>query len=114
MCALQCDTGYWSNLNSSSTLINLVEPAPDQRCSSDNCKTFNYNHSPDDCITCWNETDMNVYSAWFARASYKEAGVSGRLQAEPFKLNTDHCQLQCGAGFWSNYGTSLIGTTKIH
>jgi hypothetical protein len=49
MCTLQCDTGYWSNLNSSSVLINMAEPAPDQRCSSDNCKTFDVTQQAKHC-----------------------------------------------------------------
>jgi hypothetical protein len=40
ICVLQCTAGSWSNFNKID-LISTGDPARDQRCTSDNCKTFN-------------------------------------------------------------------------
>ena len=38
VCLLKCVPGYWENYGTG--LISATDPARDQRCTSDNCKTF--------------------------------------------------------------------------
>jgi hypothetical protein len=40
MCILQCAAGYWANWGTAADLISATDPELDQRCTSDNCKTF--------------------------------------------------------------------------
>jgi hypothetical protein len=110
-CTLQCATGHWANLGTA--LIANTDPHLHQRCSSDNCKTFDTAISPKHCKTCWTQADMAAYSSWLGRGSYTEHEVSGRVFALPFNLENNMCALQCDAGYWANLGTTdhLISPT---
>jgi hypothetical protein len=48
-CLLTCDTGYWANWGTAADLISAANPELDQRCSSDNCKTFDVTQHAKHC-----------------------------------------------------------------
>lgn len=48
-CILQCATGYWANWDTGSTLISAANPELDQRCTSDNCRTFDVTQQAKHC-----------------------------------------------------------------
>jgi hypothetical protein len=102
-CELQCRTGYWSNQNS-------WDPPADvwnQRCTSNNCKTWKYNEvtaNPEDCDTCWVEADIGP--TWAARASYLDQELAGRNTATPFSPDGTECRLQCTSNYWTNWKSS--------
>jgi hypothetical protein len=63
-CQLQCADGYWSNFKSS---FNRAANANDQRCTSDNCKDWDYFSGtglPTTCTRCWIYADMAKYNDW--------------------------------------------------
>ena len=108
-CTLQCATSYWANLTTA--LIANTDPHLDQRCTSDNCKTFDTAISPKHCMTCWTQADIATYSTWLGKQTYAETEVTGRLEALPFKLENNICLLTCATGYWANWGT---GDHLIH
>jgi hypothetical protein len=110
-CTLQCATSYWANLGTA--LIASTDPHLDQRCSSDNCKTFDAGQNPKYCLTCWTQADMATYSTWLGKQTYAETEVAGRVLAQPFNLENNTCLLTCTTGYWANWGTGghLIDST---
>jgi hypothetical protein len=46
-CTLQCASHHWANLGTA--LIAGTDPHLDQRCTSDNCKTFDTAQNPKLC-----------------------------------------------------------------
>ena len=69
-CIVQCKAGWWSNWGSKNygTTHTL-----DQRCTSNNCKTWRYdlgNKASTSCEECWEEPDLADYDNWDGKASY--------------------------------------------
>jgi hypothetical protein len=84
-------------------LIANTDPHLDQRCTSDNCKTFDTAISPKHCKTCWDTADaITNYNSWPARLTYTGSELVGVLQANPFELDgaAHTCVLQCKAGYY--------------
>jgi hypothetical protein len=104
-CELRCDPKYWSNWKSG---VGQSADEYDQRCTSNNCKTWDYSISTataKNCKTCWTEADIFTdYNSWDAKNSYLQQELVGRLQTEPFKLDpiSKKCDLQCQTTYWSN------------
>jgi hypothetical protein len=104
-CNLQCAPGYWANQAST---YNTASDALDQRCTWHNCKNWDYNandplRTAKTCTLCWDHADISAYATWDAKSSYKDKELVGRDTAEPFRLHTGQCGLQCKLGFWSNW-----------
>jgi hypothetical protein len=104
-CNLQCAAGYWANQAST---YNTASDALDQRCTWHNCKNWDYNandplRTAKTCTLCWDHADISAYATWDAKDSYKDKELVGRDTAEPFRLHTGQCGLQCKLGFWSNW-----------
>jgi hypothetical protein len=100
-CTLQCATSYWANLTTA--LIANTDPHLDQRCTSDNCKTFDPTQDPKHCKTCWTKDDaVTNYRSWPARLTYTSSEIAGILQDTPFVLDTSlhTCILQCKDGYY--------------
>ena len=58
-CILNCKDHYWSN---DSSTYNTASDPLDQRCTSTNCKAWDYaasltTNTPDTCSQCWSNTD---------------------------------------------------------
>jgi hypothetical protein len=86
-CALQCDQGYWSNLNSEI----LKAPTPlDQMCTYDNCKGFNDTSqslntiNSKTCTSCWTAADVDDWDKLPIKASYPKRIFYGTNEIEPF------------------------------
>jgi hypothetical protein len=104
-CGLQCATGYWTNKGTD--YINTTDWQWHQRCTSDNCKTFDTAKSPKWCLTCWIESDIDPYGSWLGKGSYLPTETVARDTSVPFLLDsaTGICGLQCAATYWTNKGT---------
>ena len=94
ICALQCAAGWWSNFGSTWNWGVTFEKL-DQRCTSDNCKDWNYEDGVDPstkCSQCWKEADINDWPNWDARGSYTLQKMFGRLKtSEAFLLVGGQC-----------------------
>jgi hypothetical protein len=112
-CMLQCKKGYWSNWDKGSALINAVNPEHDQRCTSDNCKTFISAQNAGYCDACWPAAEVNTYETWIGKSSYSQVQIAGKDASGPFlkHVATNSCQLQCDTGYWSYFNSNASGST---
>jgi hypothetical protein len=106
-CVLHCKDGYWSNEDS---VHNKSADPLDQRCTSDNCKDWDYDLgsvsiTPAPCKTCWDKDDVATWGNWDGRLSYTEKEMEGKDPNIPFGniSGTSECKLQCDTGYWSNW-----------
>ena len=111
-CKLNCGTGYWANWES--TYNSKGTDVWDQRCTSFNCKNWNYGselpaNTAKTCTICWDWADITDYANWDAKSTYKEQEMTGALQSKPFSvdLTTKNCELHCAAGYWSNWQSKV-------
>jgi hypothetical protein len=59
----------------------------------------------DHCTLCWSESDITDFANWPAKDLHgSQLEIVGRSSAVIYSLNRDTliCELQCGAGNWSN------------
>jgi hypothetical protein len=115
-CGLRCDPGYWSNWRSTH---NAASDALDQRCTWHNCKNWDYNandplRTAKTCTLCWDHADISAYATWDAKDSYKDKELVGRDTAEPFRLHTGQCGLQCDSDYWSNWQSTYNSASDAH
>ena len=109
-CKLTCLPKYWSNYSSK---YNTASGPTDQRCTSTNCKDWDYAsnlaiNTSDICTACWADSDIADYENWDARTHYKAQEMAGRDSSAPFVIDlaSNTCKLVCSAGYWSNWGSA--------
>jgi hypothetical protein len=109
-CKLQCTTNYWANWSSTH---NRMSDVLDQRCTSGNCKHWDYAadnpfKTPRTCTVCWDFSEISSYGTWDGSPSYTQYEITGVATDIPFLLDayTQTCELVCKVGYWSNWDSS--------
>jgi len=93
----KCQEGYRHNIG---TNFNPSAEKVLKKCIYDVCKVEDPS-TPEKCTTCWENSDIKNYYSWDARGSFTEGAIQGRDTSEPFKLEKDRCNLQCGDHYWA-------------
>jgi len=114
VCKLQCKIDYYSNYDKN------LDPN-EQFCTNNNCKTWNSsglneNDRDENCVTCWQKSDLENYDTWPASSNYRKSSIQGRNTNEPFihSASDNTCFLQCDTSeYWLNFSNDFINPNMI-